>query len=308
MSKKNILFPALLVMLLWGSLFPMVKLGFSAYDVHGTASILLFAGIRFVICGAVICIYSVFKDASSYRAAGKALPLVLWSGVFAIVLHYGFTYLGLQMTDSSKTALLKQLGALFYVCFSFLFIKEDRPTLRKIVAAAAGFLGIVALNITGTGVSFSLGDALILAASFCTVFSNVISKKVFRTVAPVTSTGISQLFSGIVLLLIGKAMGGTVHFRTDRSLWIMVYICVASIISYCIWFGIVKNGELSKLFIIKFSEPIFTCLFGAVILGENIWRLQYLFAFILIFTGILISNLPSLRRAPQPVAGEDHQR
>ena len=76
-----------------------------------------------------------------------------------------------------------------------------------------------------------------------------------------------------------------------EDLWIMVYICAASIVSYCIWFGAVKNGELSKLFIIKFAEPVFACIFGALILGENIWKVQYLIAFLLISGGILISNL-----------------
>jgi drug/metabolite transporter (DMT)-like permease len=119
----------------------------------------------------------------------------------------------------------------------------------------------------------------------------VISKKVFDKVSPVTSTGISQLFGGIVLLVVGFAMGGTVHFRWDCSLLIMVYICVASIASYCIWFGIVKNGELSKLFIIKFAEPEFACIFGALILSEDIWKIQYLIAFLLISGSIWISNV-----------------
>ena len=278
-------------MLLWGSLFPIVKLGFSAYDVNSTADILLFAGIRFVICGGVICIFSVATKPESYKHAGQSIVPILLSGVFAIILHYGFTYLGLELTDSSKTALLKQVGALIYVCFSFLFIKEDKPTVKKIVAAAIGFLGIIALNISTDGFSFSVGDILILCASFCTVSSNVISKKVFEKVTPVTATGVSQLLGGIVLLIIGIAMGGTVHFAWDSSLWIMVYICAASIVSYCIWFGAVKNGELSKLFIIKFAEPVFACIFGALILGENIWKVQYLIAFLLISGGILISNL-----------------
>ena len=278
-------------MLLWGSLFPMVKLGFSAYEVNSTADILLFAGIRFVICGVVICLFASIKDKASYRPVKASLIPILLSGVFAIILHYGFTYLGLELTDSSKTALIKQVGALFYVCFSFLFIKEDTPTVKKIATAAVGFLGIIVLNINSEGFSFALGDLLILCASFCTVFSNVISKKVFVKVSPITSTGISQLFGGIVLLAVGFAMGGNVHFRWDCSLLIMVYICVASIVSYCIWFGIVKNGELSKLFIIKFAEPVFACIFSAVILGENILKWQYLISFALISAGILISNI-----------------
>jgi drug/metabolite transporter (DMT)-like permease len=197
----------------------------------------------------------------------------------------------LELTDSSKTALIKQVGALFYVCFSFLFIKEDTPTVKKIVAAAVGFLGIIVLNISSEGVSFALGDLLILCASFCTVFSNVISKKVFVKVSPITSTGISQLFGGIVLLAVGLCMGGNVHFRWDSSLLIMAYICSASIVSYCVWFGIVKSGELSKLFIIKFAEPVFACIFGALILSEDIWKIQYLIAFLLISGSIWISNV-----------------
>ena len=264
---------------------------------ESTADILLFAGVRFVICGAVICLFVAIKDKASYRPAKTSLIPILLSGVFAIILHYGFTYLGLELTDSAKTALIKQVGALFYICFSFLFIKEDTPTVKKIVAAVVGFLGIIVLNISSEGFSFALGDLLILCASFCTVFSNVISKKVFVKVSPITSTGISQLFGGIVLLAVGFAMGGNVHFRWDCSLLILVYICVASIVSYCIWFGIVKNGELSKLFIIKFAEPVFACIFGALILGEDIWRIQYLIAFLLISGSIWFSNMKHKKKS-----------
>ena len=295
MRKNKTLWLALLTMLLWGSLFLMVKLGFMTYAVESTADILLFAGIRFVICGSIICLFSAIKDPASYRPVRYSILPVLLSGVFAIVLHYGFTYKGLELTDSSKTALIKQIGALFYVCFSFLFIKEDQPSVKKVLAAAIGFLGIIALNTNSEGISFSTGDFLILCASFCTVFSNVISKKAFKTVSPITFTGTSQLFGGIVLLMIGIFTGGRVQFSLSTELWIMAYICAASIVSYCIWFGIVKNGELSKLFIIKFAEPVFACIFGALILGEDIWKIQYLIAFLLIGGGIWLSNIKVTR-------------
>lgn len=93
------------------------------------------------------------------------------------------------------------------------------------------------------------------------------------------------------MLIVGIGMGGKVRFAWDSSLWIMVYICAASVVSYCIWFGVVKNGELSKLFIIKFAEPVFAAILGAIILGENIWKLQYLVVFLLISGGIMVSNL-----------------
>jgi len=53
-KETKAIIATLVVMILWGSLFPMVKLGFKAYDVSGTGDILLFAGIRFTVCGIII--------------------------------------------------------------------------------------------------------------------------------------------------------------------------------------------------------------------------------------------------------------
>ncbi len=289
MSKYKNLLLTLFVMVLWGSLFPMVKLGYAAYDISTTGDILLFAGVRFTICGTAICMYSFVKDRQSFKSAKSALVPILLSGLFAIILHYSFTYLGLKLTDSSKTAILKQIGVLFYVCFSFLFFKDDKLTIRKLISVIIGFVGIVAINISDSKVSFNIGDLFIILASFCTVFSNVISKKALQSVNAVTMTGVSQLFGGIVLLIVGFALGGSMSFSIGKS-YTMIYICLASIFSYCIWFGIVKKAELSKLFIIKFAEPVFACIFGALLLGENILKIQYLVAFVLISVGIWIAN------------------
>ena len=279
---------ALLVMVLWGALFPLVKLGFRTYSVITTGDILLFAGIRFTVCGLLISGWTFARKRSALIQARQSVASVLLVGLFAIILHYSFTYLGLSITEGSKTAILKQLGALFYVCFSTLFVKEDRLTAPKLVGVLLGFAGIVVINADSGGVHINVGDLLIIAASFCTVFSNVIGKKLFRTVDPIATTGLSQLFGGVVLLVVGVVLRGSVDM--GHSLWIMICICAASVISYCLWYGTVKQGELSKLFIIKFAEPVFAAVFGTVLLGENIWKWQYLAAFALITAGISVSN------------------
>ena len=288
-NKRTMIWLAVLVMFLWGSLFPTVKLGYKAYEIQTTGDVLFFAGVRFTICGGIISLYSLMRNKKNFRAVKISVWPILLSGLFAIILHYSFTYTGLQLTDSSKTAILKQVGALFYVCFSSLFFKDDRLTIRKLVGVLLGFAGIIAINVSSEGVVFQLGDALIIAASFCTVFSNVISKKVFQKVEPVTATGCSQLFGGIVLLCIGKFLNGQITFLWDKSALILVYICLASIFGYCIWYMVVKSGELSELFIIKFAEPVFATVCGAVLLGEDIFRVQYMVAFVLIVLGIYVS-------------------
>ena len=290
MSQRTIVALAIVVMFLWGSLFPSVKLGYQAYGIQTTGDILLFAGVRFTICGGLICLYSLIRNKENFRPVKTSVAPILLSGLFAIILHYSFTYTGLQLTDSSKTAILKQVGALFYVCFSFLFFKDDKLTVWKFAGALLGFAGIIAINLSADGISFQIGDALIIAASFCTVFSNIISKKLFQKVEPITATGCSQLFGGVVLLAVGKLSGGQMTFAFDSSALILGYICLASIFGYCIWFMTVKRAELSKMFIIKFAEPMFAAICGAVLLGEDIFKVQYIVAFLLIALGIYISQ------------------
>ena len=289
MSKNKSIISALFVMLLWGTLFPMVKRGFSIYEIEGIGSILYFAGVRFTIGGIVICGFALIKKREIFNSVKNYIVPILLSGLFAIILHYTFTYAALSATGGSKTAILKQIGALFYVCFSFVFFKDDKFSIKKIIGALMGILGIVAINFNFENFSFDVSDIFIVSASLCTVASNVISKKTFKEVNPVALTGISQLFGGVVLLGIGKCLGGTMSFSLETSP-IMIYICIASIISYLLWFVNVKSGELSKLFIIKFAEPVFACVFSAILLGENIFNIQYILAFILISGGIYIVN------------------
>lgn len=292
MKNKGLSF-SLLVMLLWGLLFPTVKLGYKIYGISAVGDILTFAGFRFLVCGTIICVFVLVRNSKAYEALKKHWKMVLLAGVFSIILHYSFTYIGLTMTEGSKTAILKQLGAVFYVCFSAMFFPDDKLTFKKIIGLVLGLCGIFAINADSTGVSFHIGDLLIIGASFCTVFSNVISKKVFQHVEPIVATGVSQLFGGVVLLFAGVAFGGSVTKvapTTKSEFEVFAIIIVASIVSYCLWFIIVQKENLSKLFIIKFTEPLFAAVFGWLILNENIWNIQYLLAFVLISTGIMISH------------------
>ncbi len=217
------------------------------------------------------------------------LPII-YIGITGVVLHYALTYIGLLLTDSSKTSIIKQLGMLFYICFSSLFIKEDKPTKEKLIGALLGFVGIIVINTNALGFSFHFGDLLIIAASFCAVFSNVSGKRVYSSVDPVVVTGISQLSGGIILTLVAIFLGGSMKMSGLSGFLSLSYICASSIIAYCTWSIAVQSGELSKLFILKFLEPVFACIFSAILLHENIFQWQYLVTFVLITLGIYISQ------------------
>ncbi len=300
MNKKvKTILLSLLVMALWGSLFPCVKIGYIALGINANsvADILMFAAMRFGLCGALVCIYCLFRRKTMTIPSVKAVLNIVWIGVFAIVLHYACTYIGLSITDSSKTALLKQAGALIYICFSFLFFKDEKFSIFKIIGAIIGFCGIMAINLSSSKIAFSFGDILILCASICTVISNIISRRSAQNSSPLWITGISQLFGGLILFVVSLLLGGNLPQFTVKGALVFTYICAASIIAYTLWYHILKTNELSKLFIIKFAEPLFACVFGAILLGENIFRIQYLAAFLLISLGILVGHYTGKKRA-----------
>ena len=283
---------SLLVMALWGSLFPCIKIGYKAFSIGGKdiPSILIFAGTRFTLCGVIISAIAYFKKDTIQAPKKKSLGIILIIGLISIALHYAFTYVGLSSTDSSKTALIKQLGSLIYVCFAFLFFKNESFSVWKIVGAIVGFLGIVAINFNPDGISFSTGDVLIILASVCTVVANIFTKKIASGNSPFWITGISQLAGGIVLMAAGLIMGASFLTFNWKSLGVFAYICTASMIGYVLWNSILKTSDLSNMFIIKFAEPIFACVFGAILLHENIFKWQYLIAFVLVSLGIILGN------------------
>jgi len=279
-------------MALWGSLFPCIKLGYAAFSIDSAnvPDIIMFAGMRFLLCGGVVSAIALVKRDKIAAPKTKNVFSILFIGLFAIILHYACTYVGLALTDGSKTALLKQLGALLYVCLAFLFIKREKFSIYKIIGGIVGFCGIIAINLTSSGVSFAVGDILIIGASVCTVVSGILTKNIAGDNSPFWITGISQLFGGAVLVAAALIMGGSLLSFNLNAALIFGYICTASTAAYTLWNYILKTSDLSNMFIIKFAEPLFACLFSAALLGEDIFKLQYLAAFILISTGIILGN------------------
>ena len=143
---------ALLVMALWGSLFPMIKIGYAAFNIVSSdiPTIILFAGMRFTFSGIIlIAIFSAKSKSFALPKRCEILPILL-GALVTIILHYSFTYLALSIGEGSKTAIVKQICFLFLGCFAFLFDKSDKFTVNKVIAAILGFAGIIATAYDGT--------------------------------------------------------------------------------------------------------------------------------------------------------------
>ena len=293
MKNKNLLNVVLplIPMIFWGSLFPFVKIGYKAFsiDTERIGDIIMLAAMRFSVCGIIGCVIAFITGAKLEKPIGKSILNLFCIGLFSVVLHYAFVYVGLTLTNSSKSAILKQFSPLIYACFSFLCIKSEKFSIYKIFGAIIGFCGIFIINAGGNMNGISKGDILILLASLCTVISLIMSEKSVCGTSPLWVTGISQFLGGALLFALALIMGGKIPDFNAYSSAVFAYICFASITAYTLFFYVQKRIPLSKLFIIKFAEPFFACIFSAILLKENIFQIQYPIAFVLISAGIVLA-------------------
>ena len=173
-----------------------------------------------------------------------------------------------------------------FVCISFLFFKEDKFSWGKIAGAVLGVASVLVVNFESTKFDFGVGSILVLAAGLCTVVNNVVFKKTLADVNPV-----SQLIGGVVLMIIGLCFGGSFGVVTLGGIGIMAFIVAATVVSYGLWYAVVQKYSLSKLFIIKMTEPLFAALISVLLpIGATLtW--QHGAAFALVAAAVLVSNV-----------------
>ena len=292
-SKTGCILTAMIVCLLWGSLYSFIKIGQPAFGIVSgdIPSIMLFAGFRFVICGAVI-VGIACAGQRKFVLPDKisAVPVFLVA-LITIVIHYSFTYIALSIGQSSKAAILKQIGFLLLSCFAFLFRKEDKFTINKLIGGVLGFAGVIVVNISDMGFDFAIGDVLILLASICSVAGNIISKNAYDKCNPVTVTAYSQLFGGIILVAAGLIMGGRLN-PGKSAMGVLIYICMASIIAYVLWNMLVKYNDMSFMSVLKFMEPLFAVFVALLVFPETeSFKSEYIVSLILMIIAVVVINL-----------------
>ena len=286
---------AVIVSILWGTLYPMIKIGYKVFEIDNTAvsSILLFAGVRFLISGIILVSMCSAKSKKLELPTGNKFTAVLIVSMLTVVVHYAFTYLGLSLADSSKSSLLKQIAFLIVPCIAFLFRKDDKFSVRKMVAALLGFSSVIIINLKGMNLVFGIGEILIILASFSSMFGQMASKNIYDKYDPTYIVAYAQLLGGIILVISGLAFGGSIGTISLESIAVLGYICIASITANILWNTLIKYNNMSKLAVLKSMDPLFASLFSAILLGENVFNPTFLVATLLIITAIYVSNKTS---------------
>ncbi len=291
-NKFSVICLSLFVSVLWGTLFPMIKLGYDTFgiDSDNVASILVFAGLRFFISGIILVLAVSEKDRKFDFPIGKKLGSVMIVSALTVIIHYAFTYIGLSLSESSKSSVLKQSAFLVLPCIAFLFRRDDKFALSKVLGGVLGFLSVLVINLDGGSFAFGIGEGLVIAASFSSMFGQMASKNIYDKYPPTYIVAYSQLLGGASLLAGGFAAGGAIGEVSFKSIGVLGYICFASILANILWNNLIRYNDMSRLAILKSVDPLFASVFSAVLLGENIFRVEYILAVALVVAAVFISN------------------
>lgn len=296
--KKNstVFFGAMICCALWGSAFPCVKLGMKMLDITSqqTADQILFAGERFFLAGFLVILIESIARRRVVIPHGAQHAKIWKLCIFQTILQYSLYYIGIAHTSGVNTSIVDSLAYFFSILTACVLFRMEPLTARKVTGCVLGFLGVIIVNISGSGIGLNMtfiGEGMILLSAIAYSFSSVFAKRYAQGDDPVLISGYQFMAGALVLLAIGLAAGG--HFRsfTPASFALFVYLAFISTAAYTLWSILLKYNDVSKVSIYGFMNPVFGVILSALILGEHEgFGAKYILALACISVGIALVN------------------
>ena len=252
--------------LTWGSTWAVAKVGLE--DVPP----LRFVGARMMVAGLVLL---PFARARGGAAGAGELGRITALGLLQIGLPFGVMFVGQQWIASSWSALLFSTYPVWVLLMGRVLMPEQLLTPRKLVAAALGLAGVVALEHGQLGaVSVSgpvmLGGALILGSAGLTASANLLVKRHMSHVPPHLLVCVQTLSSSLPLLLASFLLeaGTPVHW-TPRAVAALLWLALGgTVVTYQLLYWLLPRISLSALGAMAMLDTLVAVVLGVAVLHE----------------------------------------
>ncbi len=295
-NPKMVLPSAMLCCLLWGSAFPLVKIGFSWLNISSEdiPTEILYAGLRFTLAGVIAIIITSLISGKFLRPTMKSLPKVFSLSMFQTILQYLFFYIGLSNTSGVKASVIEAMNVFVALIVSCLIFRMEKITAAKIIGSVIGFAGVVIINVSKGDLAGGLtlkGEGFILISTVAYAFSSVLMKHWSNEENPMMMSAWQFLLGGIVMSILGFALGGRISGFDLKSVLLLIYLASLSAIAYSLWASLLKYYPVSRIAVYGFMNPVFGFILSAFLLGESeAFGLKSIAALVLVCLGIYIVN------------------
>ncbi len=295
-NPQMVLPSAMLCCLLWGSAFPLVKIGFSWLNISSEdiPTEILYAGLRFTLAGVIAIIITSLISGKFLRPTMKSLPKVFSLSMFQTILQYLFFYIGLSNTSGVKASVIEAMNVFVALIVSCLIFRMEKFTAAKIIGSIIGFAGVVIINVGKGDLAGGLtlkGEGFILISTVAYAFSSVLMKHWSNEENPMMMSAWQFLLGGIVMSILGFALGGRISGFDLKSVLLLIYLASLSAIAYSLWASLLKYYPVSRIAVYGFMNPVFGFILSAFLLGESeAFGLKSIAALVLVCLGIYIVN------------------
>lgn len=288
--KRNVVILAVFYTFLWGSAFPLVKICMEEMNATDILSKCFIAGIRFSFSGITLLSFLTFNEKQVFKSTLPHRNLILVYGAL-IAMQYGFTYLGLSNVAGSVGAIFDQLCVFLIIIFGGLFLKNDKLSLSKVLGCIFGFAGIMAVNTTVEGFTFSFsGEGMMTFAAIAQTIAYFVAVFSAKSLSAVKLVGFGQFVAGVMLLIFSGFTGASqIHFSA-LGILSLVSLSIISSVAYVLSLLPLKYFPASEISVFNLLITVFGVVISSLVLGEDIFRFNYLLSFVLITIGIYMVN------------------
>jgi O-acetylserine/cysteine efflux transporter len=294
MKPKHVLL-ALLVTALWGGNFVVIRIGLDSFPP------LLLAALRFVLA-AVPAFFLPRPNMSWTRLISLGL---MW-----FVGQFSFLFLGMAWGMPPGLASVVLQSQVFFTLAIAAFTLGETPRFRQIVGICVAVAGLTLIGITaGSGGVTVLGFSLILAASICWAFGNILMRGAGKVdilpmiiwlsiIPPLPLFGMSYVFEGPE-----KIIQALTHLNATGIGSVLYLTVFATIVGYGGWGKLLKTYPAGTVAPFSLLIPVFGATCAYLTLGETFGP-RRLAGMALILAGLAVVVLPRFRsdRAVERIA------
>ena len=224
-------------------------------------------------------------------------------GLAQTALQYVFFYVGLAHTTGVRASIFNATGTFFSVLLAHFIYTNDRLNRRKTLGCLVGFAGVMAVNLRGgheLDAEFTLlGDGFIVIAAFVLSAASILGKRLSQQIDAMVMTGWQLGIGGMVLTLLGHALGGELRGMGVAAASLLLYMAILSAVAFALWAALLKHNRVGMVSVFNFLIPVFGALLSALFLGEEILAWRNAVALLLVCGGIwLVTAAPRPTPAP----------
>ena len=296
LTKKWIVISiAVFCSILWGSAFPVLKVGYSELqmDPNDTVAKIVFAGMRFMLAGLILLVGILLVNRKALLVTRRQVPVLIIFGVVQTALQYFFFYNGLAKTSGMQGAILVSSGTFFTVLLAHFFYSNDRMNWQKAVGLIAGFGGIIVANWgQELKLSFQLtGEGYMILAALTGAIATIMAKEMAIGIHPFALTSWQFIIGSALMLIIGvPQMNAQAMIFTPLGWGLLIYSAILSAVAFALWYSILKYNKAGEISMYKFITPVSGAILSAMFIPGEKLSLFIVGALALVAVGIIAVN------------------